>query len=141
MTVLDFICLTLAAGAVVNAWFNGSIFAEWRVFANEKAYPTEADDAADFSPLAESPPEEPLPWLMQLASRFVPPLLFELLTCPFCFSHHTPWLLALVFFLPAYFLVTPWCIFLCKLPVYSLAATQLGNLINAVSPAGTRYQQ
>ena len=37
MSWLDFIVLTLAAGAVINVWFNGSIFAEWRVFVSVEA--------------------------------------------------------------------------------------------------------
>jgi hypothetical protein len=61
-----------------------------------------------------------------------------MVTCKFCFSHHTPWILAAAFFLPALFLPTPWD-FVLKIPVYSLAATRLGNIINAFTPDLANY--
>lgn len=134
MSWLDFIVLTLAAGAIVNVWFNGSIFAEWRTFvsvmADEPEIPEEATDD-----LQGDPP----PLLMRVAGKCLPRIVFELFTCDFCLSHHTPWVLMLLFFFPALLVETEWLAFLLKLPVYSLAATQLGNLINAISPASVRY--
>jgi hypothetical protein len=84
--------------------------------------------------------ENQLPWKMRLAERFVPRFVGEILTCAFCLSHHTPWIVGVVFFLPALLVPWPWLVFLLKLPAYSLAATRIGNLINAWAPAGAKYE-
>ena len=207
MTVLDFIVLALAASAVVDVWFNGSLFADWRAYfqsrddnatlendADEDVDPigwvlvrntlgfaefakfhdlgtswsTNVDEACIFatkesaeqlaysesvdtimpllpgrtvdltSPLVLGPPESPRAIWMRLFDR-LPDWLVALITCKFCFSHHTPWVLALLCYLPA------WCVaesyaWLWKLPVYSLAATRLGNILNAYA-RDARYER
>ncbi len=134
MSVLDFIVLTLAASAVVDVWFNGSLFADWRAF-----FQSTADDVSDVS--MPVPTGDNLSPLQRLADRWVPTWVAEMLGCSFCFSHHTPWILALVCFLPAALIPWYWLAFLFKLPAYSLAATRLGNLINAWAPAGAKYEK
>jgi len=115
MTWLDFTALALAASGVVDVWKNGSIFALPRAI---------AADAAEMDAVQDR--------------RTLRGTLGELLTCEFCLSHHTPWLLAVLFFLPALFVTGPWA-FILKLPVYSLAATRLGWLLNAVVPPEAQY--
>ena len=139
MTWLDFLALTLAAAAVVDVWFNGSIFADWRAFMQDKADGPEdpGEDAA--SDTDEEDEGEPLPFMMRIADRVVPTFIAELLSCSFCFSHHTPWLLAVLLFFPSLLVETPWIVFLLKVPVYSLAATRLGTVMNALLPAEARY--
>lgn len=131
MTWLDFLALTLAASGLVDVWKNGSIFADWRAFMQDKAdepdQPPTTDDAAE--PEEEG---EPLPVLMRVADRVLPSILAELFSCSFCFSHHTPYILALVFFFPALFVSPDWVVWLLKLPVYSLAATRAGTFLNAL---------
>jgi hypothetical protein len=114
VTVLDFIVLTLAASAWVDTWFNGSIFDSWRAY---------SEAMADSGYLEKT----------RLRDLF-----YEMVTCKFCFSHHTPWILAVAFFLPALFVQPPWD-FVLKIPVYSLAATRLGNIINAFTPDLANY--
>jgi len=154
MTWLDFLVLTLAASAVVDVWSNGSIFADWRAFFQDKAdEPLEPDMSEQPEPFegwpeghpnAERPDEEdegePLPFMMRVADRVVPRFGAELVSCMFCFSHHTPYVVALLFFLPSMFVEQPWLIFLLKVPAYSLAATRLGNIVNALVPVGAKYQ-
>jgi|JI9StandDraft_2_1071091.scaffolds.fasta_scaffold56376_4 hypothetical protein len=153
MTWFDFVVLTFAASAIVDVWRNGSLFADWRGF-------FESDD--DRCPDPVLTPGEPgivtnkdaianmdlhagvevsrLPRLMQLADRWVPRFVGEILTCSFCFSHHTPWIVGVVCFFPAMF-APAWLAFLLKLPAYSLAATRIGNLINAWAPPSSKYDQ
>ena len=141
MTWLDFLVLTLAASGVVDVWFNGSIFADWRAFFQDKAdepdEPTPPDDSAE--QLDEEDEGEPLPVMMRVADRVLPRLFAELVSCSFCFSHHTPWVLAMVCFFPGLFIETTWIAWLLKMPVYSLAATRLGNLITAFAPSEAKY--
>lgn len=139
MSWLDFIVLTLAASAVLDVWFNGSIFADWRAFFQDGPAADPVD--AHVEPVATKTSDEaPLPLLMQIAERIVPDWVVEMLNCPFCFSYHAPWMVALVCFLPADYIAWGWVAFLLKLPAYSLAATRLGNLINAWAPKEAKYK-
>ncbi len=133
MTLLDFLVLCLAASAVVDVWFNGSIFAEWRAYA-------EALDDTEPCCNEELPTDIPLEpialhmrWMVWLPSRVL-----TLILCRYCFSHHTPWIVAVTCFVPGLFLADPWAA-LCKLPAYCLAATRLGNIINACIPKNAQY--
>lgn len=134
MTWLDFVVLTLAGSALADVWFNGSIFAEWREFFRAKQHP-EATTADDEIP--EDAIIEPPSWLMRLADRFTGPLLADLLSCPYCFSYHTPVWCGL-FFCAGFFLDGPWG-HLAKMPCYCLAATRLGNILNASLPKTVQY--
>jgi hypothetical protein len=130
--MLDFIVLTLAASALVDVWRNGSIFALGRAVLESRA------DEEYALPGSESswPGSAPAPWLW----RTIPLFFAKMLNCHFCFSHHTPWVLALLFFFPALWLDGVWA-WLAKLPVYSLAATRLGTIINAYVPEDAKYER
>lgn len=150
MTWLDFVVLTFAASAIVDVWKNGSIFADWRAFFETDDVPADTPAPQTFTReelVATSvnditgSSETKLPWLMRMADRYTPRFVAELLSCSFCLSHHTPWIVGVVYFLPALFVEAPWLVFLCKLPAYSLAATRIGNLINAVAPKSAKYDQ
>jgi hypothetical protein len=153
MTWLDFVVLIFAASAIVDVWKNGSIFADWRAFLESSDDPTPTPDAelppaaeiditlADQRKMAGVPEPQRLPWLMRMADKYMPRFAAELFNCTFCFSHHTPWIVGVVCFFPALFVTTPWLAFLIKLPAYSLAATRIGNLINAVAPTSVKYDQ
>lgn len=134
MTWLDFIVLTFAASAIVDTWRNSSLFAMGRAVLEARE-----DDLEDWPAESESSypaPGLPTPWYWQS----IPVFFAKMLNCPFCFSHHTPWILAVLFFLPALWLTGTWA-WLLKLPVYSLAATRLGTIINACVPDGAKYER
>lgn len=150
MTWLDFVVLIFAASGIVDVWKNGSIFADWRAFFETDDAPADASAPQTFTreemtqnlvDEVTGSSETKLPWLMRLADRYTPQFVAELLSCSFCLSHHTPWMVGVVFFFPALFVTTPWLAFLLKLPAYSLAATRIGNLINAVAPKSAKYDQ
>lgn len=124
MNLLDFVVLALASGAVVDAWFLGSLFASARAFFEEKGnrYEGPADNSPGDPDIA--PAEDELPGWMRAADRAIPDAAAELFNCPFCLSHHVPYILLLLFYAPALFLPAPFSTLL-KLPAYSLAATQL----------------
>lgn len=153
MSCLDFIVLTLAASAIVDVWFNGSIFADWRAFFQSKADDPIDEPITDTTVSQDDEEDEgdPLPWLMQLADKWVPRPIAELVSCSFCFSHHTPWVVGLLFMLPAFaiqtltteessrwWLVAAWVL---KLPAYSLAATRLGSMLNSYLPREAKYHR
>ena len=176
MTTLDFIVLTLAASAVVDVWFNGSLFASWRSYFQSVAddsdddYQEEIEEAEGHTNVEAE--EEKLPLAMRVADKVIPRPVAELMTCSFCLSHHTPWLVGLLFLMAKAvecYLVEPvapnltggywpglheWSlrstepqhpykdliVFVLKLPAYSLAATRIGNIINACVPKEAKYQ-
>lgn len=140
MTALDFIVLSLAAGALVHVWFRGSIFTELRAYTEIRTeLPPDDELLNDMPAPAESDDRASVPLWMRLGDRVLPTFVCELLVCHFCLSHHTPYILALLFFLPSLFVTAPWAVFLFKLPVYSLAATRLGNILNAIVPSTVKY--
>lgn len=139
MTWLDFVCAALASHAIVDVWRNGSIFADWRALMQAKAdAPMEPLEPSDMSESQAA--DEPLPWLQRAAWRCTPRWAAELLSCAFCFSHHTPWLLLALLWLPATLLGGTWELAL-KLPIYSLAATRLGTVLNAIAPDDAKYNR
>ena len=151
MTWLDFFVLMLAASAVVDVWFNGSLFADLRALMQDIAG-TDGGDGPIVPVIApgedaSTDEDDPasgstgLPILLGLADRLTPKFVAEILSCDFCFSYHAPWIVGMVFFLPALWVTTPWLVFLLKLPAYALAATRLGNLINAVAPDQAKYNR
>ena len=130
MNSLDFIALLFAAGAVVDVWRNGSIFAKWRTYVRLRVI---AESDAQYQKLADTTCQI-LPWFWCRT-----PLIFiRLLDCTFCLLHHTPWALAVLFYLPALW-VSAEIAWLFKLPVYSLAITRLNVLINSQTPIEIRY--
>lgn len=111
MTTLDFIAITFAAGAIIEVWHKGSIFA------NARAYAQALQDAT----AAES-----------FRGR-----LLELLMCPFCKSYHVPIYLGLILLAGDYIGgIIP---ALVRVVVYGLAATRIGNLIDGYVPNRMKY--
>lgn len=147
---LDFVVVVFAGSAIVDAWKNGSIFADWRAFFenDEPAVAGEPDpgtftreEMVDNLTSWATQGNTQLPWLMRLADRFLPRWVGELLSCSFCLSHHTPWLVSVVLIFPATLVHTEWLAFLLRLPAYSLAATRIANLINELAPEKARYER
>lgn len=144
MGLLDLIVLLLAASVVVDVWRNGSIFEQPRAYVEARVggggfEVPDAEEAGEPMPGDPYGVTEPQSWCMWAADTFMPDWLCALLDCSYCLSFHTPWLLALLFYFPPLFLTSPWLVWLWKLPVYSLAATRVGNIINACLPASERY--
>ena len=111
MNWLDFIAVIFAAGAIIEVWHKGSIFDRLRAVAQAVQDVT--------------PPET-------LKGR-----LLELLMCPFCKSYHVPIYLLLALLAGDYFggIISS----LVRVPVYGLAATRIGNLIDGLVPNRMRY--
>ena len=205
MTLLDFVVLTLAASAMVDVWFNGSVFADWRAYFQARDDIATLDNDADVEPIGwvlvrdrqgvaefakfhdlgtswssdvdeacvfatKSSAEQlaygehvdsvmpllpgrtvdmtsPLVWEHDDGDRplwmrlfdWIPNWAVELVTCQFCFSHHMPWILLLACFVPAWYVAATYA-WLWKIPVYSLAATRLGNILNAYAKT-SRYER
>ena len=98
MLVFDLIALTLAADAILTAWFYGSIFESARKY---------------FKKLEG--------------------LIAELTSCRLCFSYHPPfWLLLL--YACSFFVESEVCKFLIKLPIYSLAVTDVVHFLQQIRP-------
>lgn len=103
MSWLDFAVLALAANAVVRAWLHeGGLFEELRDWLTTWITPVAAPSWSAWL-------REKLVWLLQ---------------CPICLTYHAAFWLAALCFLPSLWLSPPWSI-VVKLPLYSLAATQL----------------
>ena len=127
MTFLDFLVLTLACGQVVDTWRGSELFADRRARAEAGAAAYHAGDRR-----------------YRRAA---------ILNCPFCLSHWVP--LAGVLMLgiatlcdgmidtiptsPPWHLVGRIVGWLYRLPVYSLALTRAGWLLNGLLPARLRY--
>lgn len=122
MTTLDFIVLMLSASACVDVWRNAELFA------TQRAYLEAAQDG-----------DVRWAWFATL------------MNCPYCLSHHTPWLLAVTFYVPAMILVAvakAWesdtlltIAFVLKIPVYSLAATRGAVLADLLLPDRAKYSR
>jgi hypothetical protein len=108
---LELIAAALAAGAVIDVWQNGSIFATWRAIIQAKQ-----DVAAPGTFRA---------WWT------------ELLTCPFCQSYHVPFYLLILLLAGKYF--DGMFSVAAQVILYSLAATRLSNLLNGLLPEKLQY--
>lgn len=143
MNSLDFLALILAGGAVLDGWFNGSIFASWLGFFQVKAESpiTAPIDNSTADDTDEALPEETLPLGMRIADQVLPRIVAELVTCHFCLSYHVSfWLAVICLGPPVGWPDTPG-ILLCKLPLYALAATRAGNLLNGLLPVLLKYER
>lgn len=109
--LLDFIAVILAAGAIIDVWHKGSIFAYSRAYVQAMQDTTDPDT--------------------------VKGKLLELAMCPFCKSYHVPFWLYVLLLASAAGGVTLNA--LAHLVVYSLAATRAGNLIDGLLPGRLRY--
>lgn len=111
MTALDFVAVIFSAGAIIDVWHKGSIFANTRAYAQA---------------LQDATPAE------TLKGR-----LLELLMCPFCKSYHIPIYVGLTLLLGDYIGgIVP---AITRVFVYGLAATRIGNLIDGLVPNKMKY--
>lgn len=108
---LDFFVVTLAAGALIAVWHNGSLFSTARAYAQAIQDVTPHDS--------------------------VKGKLLELINCPFCKSYHLP--LYLFIMLLAGNWVGGSMMTITQLALYSLAATRLGNILDNLLPGPARY--
>ena len=144
--VWDLILLVLASSAVLDVWVNGSLFASARAILQLKADEWGAKgslpltDAATDEPAAETEPAEEPNWLLRGLFWLTPCWLAELASCTFCSSYHVPWLLLVGCYVPSRLLGEPWN-WLALLPLYSLAATRVGNLLNGLLPKPLHYER
>lgn len=108
---LDFLAVVFAAGAIIEVWHKGSLFATARAYAQALHDVTPNGTAKG--------------------------LLLELVNCPFCKSYHVPLYLFLML------LVGDWfggiLQILCRVVVYSLAATRLSNIVDTLLPKNSQY--
>jgi hypothetical protein len=113
ISVLDFLAVTLASGAVIDVWHKGSIFETPRAYAQA---------------MQDITPRE------TIKGR-----LLELINCPFCKSYHIPFYLFLALLAGNWFGgIVGFCV---TLVIYSWAATRLGNIVNGMLPTDARYDQ
>ena len=156
MSWLDLVVLSLASGAVLQAWFRGSIFAAPRAYMEARTSPP-FDNVADDIQEADEPLDDLVeasrPLWVRIADRIVPQLLAEGVTCPLCLSYHVPWLLMLGSWGGAALAIRLWPVdagetsllwrdlLVCVLraPAWSLAATRLANIIDSVLPPRGRH--
>lgn len=110
--LVDLVAVTLAAGAIIEVWHKGSIFATAR------AYTQAIQDVA-------KPESFTALWT-------------ELLNCPFCKSYHIPIYLFLALFLGDY--AGGIASATIRAIVFGLAATRASNLINELLPARLQYE-
>jgi hypothetical protein len=135
LNIIDFFICALAASAVVDIWFNGSIFADQRQL-------IDARDA--WCCLHKDPQEDTAPRSFDADTGVIdtwvnkcPCLLAQLLNCAHCLSFHTPlWIMGWYFGVTIFH---PVLTFILRLPVFSLAAGRLMNII--VTLVKQPYQQ
>lgn len=111
INLLDFLAVVFAAGAVIEVWHKGSIFDNFRAYAQALQDVT--------------PPESAKGRLL------------ELLNCPFCKSYHAPIYLFLLLLAGDYFGGT--IASLVRVLVYGLAATRIGNIVDGLLPGRMQY--
>lgn len=145
MTITDFLICALAASAIVDVWFNGSILADLRKLVEVKADWCAVKDEATGPIGWEGPPGElgpvgPTDHTVEAVESIVnrcPCILVSMLNCAFCMSHHTPLWVFTWYFVVSYLPATVCAVL--RLPVYILAATRLMNLVTTFS--GKPYQE
>lgn len=132
MTWLDVLVLPFAALAVLRAWTEGEICADLRQLMEHKAerYRQALESQGDptQAPSSETTIHMPVSswltpgWLLDWVDMRVPDWVALPFTCPFCLSYHIPWVLILLFLVPAW-LSPDWLGVLIRIPLWSLAAT------------------
>ena len=143
MTLVDLLALALAAAAIIDVWQNGAIFESLRAYMETRT--DVVFDEADGEAFEEEEEEETddlmvSDWWMRVLDRRMPTFFAWLLNCPYCFSFWTPALLVLPFYIPSLFLWEPWST-LCKIPIYCLAATRIGFIVNLFLPDHGKYRR
>lgn len=110
---LDFIAVALAAGAIIDVWNNGSIFATARAIVQAK------QDVAKTGSITA--------------------LWTELFTCPFCQSYHVPIYLYVLLLSADH--IGGIVAIVARIIVYGWAATRIGNLLNGFLPKELQYER
>ena len=113
ISYFDFFAVVLAAGAIIELWHKGSIFATARAYTQALQDVTPHNTVKGYA----------LEWL----------------GCPFCKSYHMPFYLFLLLFWGHW--VGGILGGLLQLAIYGLAATRLGNIIDGLLPERMRYIQ
>jgi hypothetical protein len=113
ISYFDFFAVVFAAGAVIEVWHKGSIFALMR------AYTQALQDVTPHNTLKG--------------------YVLEWIGCPFCKSYHIPIYLFLLLLAGNW--VGGILGGAIKLVIYGLAATRLGNIIDGLLPERMRYTQ
>jgi hypothetical protein len=136
LNITDLIICALAGSAVVDIWFNGSVFADQLSLVEARAdwccTPEVMRDASSGYADDAGPAIEPVEtWVNRC-----PCLLVQLLSCAHCLSFHTPLWIMVWYFGVGIFPDT--LTFVLRLPVFSLAAGRLMNIITHIS--GKPYQ-
>lgn len=110
---IDLIAVTLATGAIVDVWHNGSIFA------TSRAYVQALNDSAKYGSLKS--------------------LWTELVLCPFCKSYHIPIYLFAALLAGDYFggIVAA----IMRISIFGLAATRASNIVDGLLPQRMRYDR
>lgn len=111
MSLLDFIAVIFATGAIIEVWHKGSIFNVARAYVQTWQDNTDPETAKG--------------------------RLWELLMCPFCKSYHIPVYLLLGLSLGD--LCGGLVAALIRVILYGLAATRISNIIDGLLPAAMRY--
>lgn len=111
LSPFDFFAVALAAGAVLDVWNKGSIFA------TQRARLQATQDVTD-----------PETWKGRA---------LELAACPFCQSYHAPFWLLVALLASSYLSATLG--FIVHLLVYSLAATRLVHVLDGLLPLRLRH--
>lgn len=135
---LDVIMLVFASLAVLQAWVSGEICAELRQTMSYKAEryrlaqelrsdPAQAQSSESIFYVPVSPWLTPQ-WLLDWVDSRVPDWVALPFACSFCLSYHIPWILTLLFLVPAW-LSPLWLSILFRIPLWSLAATGALNLL------------
>jgi hypothetical protein len=112
-TLLDFIAVIFATGAVIEVWHKGSIFDHLRAYSQAVQDVTAPDS--------------------------IKGKLLELLNCPFCKSYHVPFYFFIALLAGVWLGDTMAAA--ARLIIYSLAATRVSNIVDGLLPARMRYVQ
>jgi len=103
MNLFEFLIVVLAANAVVDCWFNASLFERWRTAIQ-----------GQIANLTEEGPA-------------VRDFLLTLLDCPHCFSFHATWILVAATLLAP--LTEPWVVTAVWVINYSLAGWRVNYVL------------
>ena len=122
MTLIDWFILILASGQIVDTWINGSIFERIQNYYRREREATDLPRPGNRDRLW-------VEWRVHIFS--------DLMTCPYCLTHHAVWVLLVLFFVPTW--GEPghgW-----RIPLWILAAIRVNLIIDGVLPAHLRYDR
>lgn len=115
--VIQLILLALATDALLQVWFTGSIFNNIQVYCESRLLGLESSEGEDSGQETFI-----IRWLARCPDLFI-----ELISCRYCLSHHVPYILLGLFFVPSLFVPVLYS-HLFMFPIYSLAVTRMSNV-------------